>query len=86
MMATYTQWKTEKENLHRLRETVDRICQDLTEGRIKGEPELEGRVERARELCRELFPERLELFDLIYQSRLKRLWEQFGPSDPESGP
>jgi hypothetical protein len=32
---------------------------------------------RVREKCLELFPDKLELFEMIYESRFKRLWEQF---------
>ena len=34
-------------------------------------------IEKARDLCAELFPERLELFEMVYDSRFRRLWEQF---------
>ncbi|GAF73622.1 unnamed protein product, partial [marine sediment metagenome] len=27
--------------------------------------------------CRELFPSRMDLFEMIYESRFDRLWEQF---------
>lgn len=30
-----------------------------------------------REECQRLFPDRMELFELIYESRFRRLWEQF---------
>ncbi len=32
---------------------------------------------RLRERCEELFPDRMDLFDMIYESRFDRLWEQF---------
>ncbi|MBI2875819.1 MAG: hypothetical protein HYY20_02940 [Candidatus Tectomicrobia bacterium] len=30
-----------------------------------------------RERCRQLFPDKMELYEMIYESRFKRLWEQF---------
>ena len=33
--------------------------------------------ERLRELCEELFPGREELYDMVYESRFDRLWNQF---------
>jgi hypothetical protein len=30
-----------------------------------------------REECARLFPDKLELYDMIYESRFQRLWEQF---------
>ena len=36
-------------------------------------------IEKAelREECARLFPDKLELYDMIYESRFQRLWEQF---------
>lgn len=30
-----------------------------------------------REECARLFPDKLDLYDMIYESRFRRLWEQF---------
>jgi hypothetical protein len=30
-----------------------------------------------REECARVFPDKLELYDMIYESRFQRLWEQF---------
>jgi hypothetical protein len=42
-------------------------------------PEIDIGIERRnlRELCRRLFPEKLDLFEMIYEARFRRLWEQF---------
>lgn len=42
-------------------------------------PEVDVQIARARlrERCRELFPDRMELYDMIYEARFDRLWEQF---------
>lgn len=34
-------------------------------------------TKKFRQLHQELFPDRLYLFDMIYETRFKRLWEQF---------
>ena len=36
-------------------------------------------IEKAelREECARLFPDKLDLYDMIYESRFQRLWEQF---------
>jgi hypothetical protein len=36
-------------------------------------------IEKAelREECARLFPDKLELYEMIYESRFQRLWEQF---------
>jgi hypothetical protein len=35
-----------------------------------------------RELCRRLFPDKLELFEMIYAARFSRLWGQFRSGEP----
>jgi hypothetical protein len=39
---------------------------------------------RLRALCEELFPGRSDLFEMIYEARFDRLWEQFGGERPGS--
>jgi hypothetical protein len=34
-------------------------------------------IEKVRTRCEELFPDRMELFEMIYESRFDRLWEQW---------
>jgi hypothetical protein len=36
-------------------------------------------IERLREEARRLFPAKLGLFDLVYESRFRRLWNQWRP-------
>jgi len=52
---------------------VDRI--------LRGEPrvDVDIAIERMRDACAEWFPDRLELFERIYEARFRRLWEQFRP-------
>jgi len=33
--------------------------------------------EKVRARCEELFPDRMELYEMIYESRFQRLWEQW---------
>jgi hypothetical protein len=33
--------------------------------------------EKVRARCEELFPDRMDLYDMIYESRFQRLWEQW---------
>ena len=40
-------------------------------------------VENLRQTAAEMFPDREELFEMIYVSRFRRLWQQFrGPKAP----
>jgi len=43
--------------------------------------DVEIAIDELRRRCCELYPDREYLFDLIYESRFRRLWDQFrGPS------
>jgi hypothetical protein len=33
--------------------------------------------EKVRARCEELFPDRMELYEMIFESRFQRLWEQW---------
>lgn len=64
-----------------LRRAADRVCTLIL---LSDYPEIDIEIEKAkvRELAEELFPNRMELYEMIYESRFRRLWEQFR-SDPE---
>ena len=77
-MVTYQEWRQEQENWGKLKAEVDRLCAAIQNQEIADEEGLRLRIEQARDLCCRLFPEKSELFNLVYQSRFQRLWEQFG--------
>jgi hypothetical protein len=39
---------------------------------------------KVRERYLELYPDREDLYDMIYESRFKRLWDQFRDEDQET--
>ena len=39
--------------------------------------DIEIEKNKVRERCLELYPDREDLYDMIYESRFQRLWEQF---------
>ncbi|MBD3336734.1 MAG: hypothetical protein GF355_14575 [Candidatus Eisenbacteria bacterium] len=66
----------EESNVREMRAMADRISFMITATDYsKIDIELEKRKARTR--CEELFPDRVYLFDMIYGSRFRRLWEQF---------
>lgn len=42
-------------------------------------PRIDVDIERAalRRRCQALFPDKMDLYDMIYESRFRRLWQQF---------
>ncbi|MCX6354945.1 MAG: hypothetical protein NTZ78_08590 [Candidatus Aureabacteria bacterium] len=59
-----------------LKRMADEVCRMILDERLP-DVDVEIAQNRVREKCRELFPDKLELFEMIYESRFKRLWEQF---------
>lgn len=73
-----------REKMQRLQQLADRICVLILSTDI---PEVDILIERRKlhELCEELFPGRSDLFDMIYESRFDRLWEQFSDDREDAG-
>jgi hypothetical protein len=65
-----------RQKLVRLQRAADRVCSLIL---ISDYPEIDIEIEKARvrELAEELFPARMDLYEMIYESRFRRLWEQF---------
>jgi len=80
---------TGREKMDELKQMAERICVLILDTDY---PEVDVLIERAkvREKCEELFPDRIDLYDMIYESRFDRLWQQFrlppSSTNPTSGP
>ena len=48
-------------------------------------PEIDLQIEEEnlREECERLYPESMDLFEMVYDSRFDRLWEQFREEEAE---
>ena len=71
-----------RERMAILQRGADRICNLILYSDC---PEVDILIERRklRDDCEELFPDRMDLFDMIYESRFDRLWEQFRRAEEE---
>ncbi len=65
-----------RRRMRELGRMADRVCSLIV---ATDYPEVDIEIEKAkvREKCEELFPERMELYEMVYESRFRRLWEQF---------
>ncbi len=74
-----------RRKMARLQRAADRICCMIL---ISDYPEIDIEIEQAkvRELAEELFPGRMDLYEMIYESRFRRLREQFRSLSAESDP
>jgi hypothetical protein len=66
----------EAERIARLKRLVDFVGEQLTSGVISKAAALKL-VELTREKAQKIVPEDMELYDLIYGNRFKRLMDQF---------
>ncbi len=62
--------------MQELQRMADRVCVLILSGDL---PAIDIEIEKnkVRERCLELYPDREQLFEMIYESRFQRLWEQF---------
>jgi hypothetical protein len=76
----------EHEELHReLQRRADRLCSLIV---ASDYPAIDVVIEirKLRDFVEEHFPDRMDLFERIYESRFKRLWEQFRSDSGEALP
>lgn len=66
----------DKEHLDEIQKQADEICMKIVGGEFS-KVDMEIEREKLREKCAEYFPGKMYLFEMIYESRFKRLWEQF---------
>ena len=68
----YFAWLEEEYRLKKLQHLVDQTCYLLVH-RLLTYPEAVIRIQRVRQEAKKLFPDQMETYDLIYQTRLDRL-------------
>ena len=59
-----------------LAKMADRVCSLIV---TSDYPDVDVAIEKekVRARCEELFPDRMELYEMIYESRFQRLWDQW---------
>ncbi len=65
-----------RERMKELQRMADHVCSLIL---ISDYPEIDIEIEKTkvRERCEELYPDSMDLYEMIYESRFNRLWEQF---------
>ena len=63
---------------------ADRVCSMILSSDC---PDVDVAIERGRvrDLAESLFPDRMELYEMIYESRFDRLWQQFRSTSAGDG-
>jgi hypothetical protein len=62
-----------------LAKMADRVCQLIVTSDY-ADVDVAIEKEKVRARCEELFPDRMELYEMIYESRFQRLWDQWRDS------
>jgi hypothetical protein len=65
-----------REAMRDLQRMADRVCVLILSSDL---PAIDIEIEKnkLREQCLDLYPDREELYEMIYESRFQRLWDQF---------
>ena len=65
-----------RDRMYQLQRMADRVCVLILSSDL---PAIDIEIEKSkvRERCLDLYPDREWLYDMIYESRFDRLWEQF---------
>ncbi len=65
-----------RETMQEMQRLADRVCVLILSSDL---PAIDIEIEKnkVRERCLELYPDREQLYEMIYESRFQRLWEQF---------
>lgn len=66
----------EDQRIQEIQRSADRICQMILNPSFT-KVDIELAKAKLYSLCLDLFPDKIWLYDLIFESRFKRLWEQF---------
>ena len=71
-----TREQRKRVRMRELQRMADRVCSLIL---ISDYPEIDIEIEKSkvRERCEELYPDRMDLYDMIYESRFYRLRVQF---------
>ncbi len=72
----YLQSVEEKEKALEIQRAASRICQMILDDTC-ADVDIEIAKAKLRERVGEIFPDKLSLYEMIYEARFNRLWEQF---------
>ena len=71
-----------RETMREVQRMADRVCTLILSSDLPA-IDIEIGKGKVRERCLELYPDREELYEMVYESRFQRLWDQFRCELPE---
>ena len=72
----YFQSVEDREKALEIQEEASRVCQMILDSTCP-DVDIEIAKTKLKDRVRKLFPDKMLLYEMIYESRFKRLWEQF---------
>ena len=72
----YLESVEEKERAREIQEEAARICQMILDDSC-AKVDIEIAQQKLKDRVAELFPDKIDLYEMIYEARFRRLWEQF---------
>ena len=75
----YLESVEEREKAREIQQVASRICQMILDESCP-EVDIEIAKSKLRDRVAELFPDKLAVYEMIYEARFRRLWEQFRKS------
>ena len=72
----YLESVEERERAREIQERASQICQMILDDSYS-EVDIEIAKTKLKERVAELFPDKISVYELIYEARFRRLWEQF---------
>ncbi len=75
-LMTVNSEELKRESMRQLQRMADHVCSLIV---ASDYPKIDVEIEKAkvRNRCEELYPDRMDLYEMIYESRFDRLWYQF---------
>ncbi len=72
-----------RQAMQEVQRMADRVCVLILSSDL---PAIDIEIEKnkVRERCLELYPDREQLYEMVYESRFQRLWEQFRSESEET--
>ncbi len=69
-----------RESMREVQRMADRVCTLILSSDL---PAIDIEIEKnkVRDRCLAIFPDREQLYEMVYESRFQRLWEQFRSED-----
>jgi hypothetical protein len=65
-----------REEMREVQRMADRVCTLILSSDLPA-IDIEIEKDKVRQRCLELYPDREQLYEMVYESRFRRLWDQF---------